>query len=272
MPGAQSINFEGMVSVLGDLPRGSAIVAGRHVEVLGGVDGAEIIAGGDLCVRGVVRNCGATRIQSGGDMSIGGAERSRLRAGGAIRLGGPARDCELISGGGIFSLNGGPSSIAGGRVITPGGLDVLSLGAPDGAATVIFAGAPQDLRARYDHASQQLALLIDRLGAVARDMFNLMQLIKVKRATLDDVVKFKKVKYAHDTIKERIKRDKAIVARLQIRLIDASRNTGVIVNKNVFPGALIKIGPFSHRTQKPMKRCIFSPNPASQSLTIKEFE
>lgn len=77
--GTGNINFAGTVRVEGDVKEGFSIRAGGAVYIKGYIEGASIIAGGDVSARGIIGK-GKGEIESGGDVVTNFIESANLRA------------------------------------------------------------------------------------------------------------------------------------------------------------------------------------------------
>ena len=156
-----NIDFPGPVTVRGDVASGFVLRAAGEVQIAGNVDGATVIAEGDVTVQGgflAEAEGHHGRIESGGTVRVGFVEggvvvargdvvvarelmRSRVQAGGSVRVEGAGR-------------------IRGGHVVAYRDVRAGAIGSPIGTSTVVAAGCSglpanvSDLL-REDHRSTQ---------------------------------------------------------------------------------------------------------------------
>ncbi|MFZ6658428.1 DUF342 domain-containing protein [Undibacterium sp. TJN19] len=149
-----NISFEGTIHVDGDIKAGMRLSVTGDVIVDGLVEAAEIIAGGNVAVKGGViglaekkvgtQNLSAatSRIKCGGSVQALFAEHAHIEAGNSIQLEQNARHCELIARKEIIvgKPGSGVGNILGGRTQAALLIEAATLGAVVGAKTQIQVG------------------------------------------------------------------------------------------------------------------------------------
>jgi hypothetical protein len=240
------INHDGVVRVLGSVPRGCMIVAAHHVEILGDVSEAEIVAGGILHVHGMVQECVRTKVQSGADMYLSSARRSRLRADGAVYVMESVRECNIIAGGGLFGESP-KSSIAGGRSVIGNGADIAAIGAVPKISTILYTGVPYVLRVRYEQTTREIITLKQKFDILNLPFVTLHKKLVAKQITRNEILMYRKLKLARETLSERLRLRKTLLDKLHAAVRTTSRNSRVRVSDAAYAGAVIAIGTRPHK-------------------------
>ncbi|BBB66123.1 hypothetical protein UNDYM_1870 [Undibacterium sp. YM2] len=149
-----NISFEGTIHVEGDIKAGMILNVTGDVIVNGLVEAADIIAGGNVAVKGGIiglaeRKPGTqslsgttSRIKCGGSVQALFAENAHIEAGDSIRLEQNARQCELIARKEITVGKPGSSvgNILGGKTQAALMISAVSLGSAAGTRTQIQVG------------------------------------------------------------------------------------------------------------------------------------
>lgn len=153
-----NIDFEGTIKISGDIKSGMRLHASGDIFVNGMVEAAEVVAGGDIAIKGGI--IGATDAQPGSTGAAPGqsarviskagsvqalfAQNVYIEATKGILIAGNASQCDLIAGEEILvgksnSTKGG--QIVGGRAQATNLIKAVSFGAPTGATTRIQVGS-----------------------------------------------------------------------------------------------------------------------------------
>lgn len=263
-------DYPGMVRVLGDLPPGKSIIAGHHVEILGGINKSEVIAGGILKVKGMISDCVATKVQSGDDMIVSGVERSRLIGAKNIYVGGLVRASELIAGNGVYKHGGGKLGMVGGRVIALRDFDGDDLGATTPARTSIEVGMQYAMRVRYEHAGREIADTMNKYQLAGAELTRLAQMAKAGKITKEEIEKLKKMNLLRNILGEKVKMMTAGITKMQNAIAPTARNSKVKIRGSAYPGVVVKIGPQIMRVESRMDKVAFELEEKSKSIRVNK--
>jgi uncharacterized protein len=172
-----NIEFDGTIRIKGDIKAGMRLKASGDVIVLGMVEAAEIVAGGNVAVRGGIigranPKPGAhvlppdtARIDCSGSLQALFIESARIKAGDAILVDAHARQCELLARNQIIVGKAGArnSHLAGGTAQATLLIKALNLGTPNGLKTLVQVGSDpylaQEIAAKEALFQQKLAEL-----------------------------------------------------------------------------------------------------------------
>ena len=154
-----NITFDGTIRVKGDIEAGMHVKVSGDVIVLGMVETAEIIAGGNVAIKGGVIGranlkpgvhalpADAARIECSGSVQAMFIENVRIKVGDSILVDAHARNCELIARNQIIVGKPGTknSHLAGGVAQATQLVKVLNLGTGNGFKTLVQVGSDPDL-------------------------------------------------------------------------------------------------------------------------------
>ena len=154
-----NISFDGTIRVKGDIEAGMHVKVSGDVIVLGMVETAEIVAGGNVAIKGGMIGranlksgvhalpVDAARIECGGSVQALFIENVRIKVGDSIVIDGHARNCELIARKQILVGKSGykNSHLAGGTAQATQLIKVLNLGTSNGLKTIVQVGSDPDL-------------------------------------------------------------------------------------------------------------------------------
>jgi uncharacterized protein len=172
-----NIEFDGTIRIKGDIKAGMRLKASGDVVVLGMVEAAEIVAGGNVAVRGGIvgrpnPKPGAhglppdtARIDCSGSLQAMFIESARIKAGDAIMVDAHASQCELFARNQIIVGKPGArnSHLAGGIAQATLLIKAFNLGTPNGIRTLVQVGSDpylaQEIGAKEAEFQRKLAEL-----------------------------------------------------------------------------------------------------------------
>ena len=162
-----NIDFDGSIHISGSVRSGHTIKATDGITVGGGVEGAKLIAGGSVEVKGGMQGSMKGLIEAGGSVSIMYIEQGTIVADGPVKV-----DVSIhsrIESGGTIEALGKRGAIIGGSAAAAGDIIANFLGALSNTKTEVAVGVMPRKRARI----QTLEIELERL---ATDKIKLDQL------------------------------------------------------------------------------------------------
>jgi uncharacterized protein (DUF342 family) len=178
--GTGSIAFEGTLRVGGDIKAGMRIKVTGDVVVNGAIEAAEIIAGGNVAVRGGIVGHPDTRpgsqslpettarIFCEGTVQALFMESAHIEAGKSIVINRSARQCELIARDEIVVGKGKTGQITGGRTQATMRIATGSLGSSTGTKTYLQVGLDPYLEKQIANKEQELKRKVDEVDRVIK--------------------------------------------------------------------------------------------------------
>lgn len=178
--GTGSIAFEGTLRVGGDVKAGMRIKVTGDVVVNGTVEAAEIVAGGNVAVRGGVVGHPDTRpgaqalpettarIFCEGTVQALFMESAHIEAGKSIVITRSARQCELIARDEIVVGKGRTGQISGGRTQATLRVATATLGISTGTKTYVQVGVDPYLEKQMAEKDQALKRKVEEIDRVVK--------------------------------------------------------------------------------------------------------
>jgi len=157
--GVGNIDFEGSVHITGSVRSGYTIKATDGINVGGGVEAAQLIAGGNVEVKGGMQGSGKGMIEAGGSVSVMYIEQGSIAADGPVTV-----DVSIhsrIETGSTLHAKGKRGAIIGGHAMAAGDIVANFIGALSNTKTEVEVGVMPRKRARI----QTLEKEIERLKA-----------------------------------------------------------------------------------------------------------
>ena len=245
-----NLTFEGTVRVSGDVMTGMKLHVGGDVVVSGTVEAAEIVAGGNVTVKGgvighsegVTATAGTTsiasRISAKGSVQVMFAESAHIEAGESILVLGNARQCELLAGDEITVGKGNPRTgqIIGGRVEATNTIRANVIGAPTGNFTRVQVGLDPYLEEKIAIKEQEYARKVAELDRTIKQQgyYKLNPEKATPEILFETSDKRKALAYEVKTLLED-------VAQMKEGMVSAE-DARIVVAKAVYEGTELRIG------------------------------
>ncbi|MDR2571926.1 MAG: FapA family protein [Oscillospiraceae bacterium] len=152
-----NIDFEGSVLITGSVRSGNTVKATDGINVGGGVEGAKLIAGGNIEVKGGMQGSGRGVIEAGGSVSIMFIEQGTIMADGPVTID-VSIHSRIETGSTIHAL-GRRGAIIGGSAAAAGDIVANFVGSLSNARTDIEVGVMPRKRARIEAIEKELEQL-----------------------------------------------------------------------------------------------------------------
>ena len=152
-----NITFDGDVVIRGTVISEITINATKNIEVNGAVEGATLIAGGDIVLKSGIQGADKGVLKAGGDIIAKYIERANVQAGGNIVVDALIH-CQAESGDCIIA-KGKYGSIIGGSIKAQNNITAKSVGSVVNNKTNIEVGLPIAKSARLKHLRKELERL-----------------------------------------------------------------------------------------------------------------
>lgn len=137
------IEYEGSVVIPGTVKTGFSVKAKGDIQVNGVVEGAVLIAGGNIVIKRGVQGMGKGSLEAGGDICAQFFESANVYAKGDV-IAGSILHSNVESGGKVV-VSGRKGFIVGGEVVCDSGVEVNSIGNRMETQTIIKVGVKPEL-------------------------------------------------------------------------------------------------------------------------------
>jgi uncharacterized protein (DUF342 family) len=236
-----NIDFDGRVTIKGDVLPGFTVKASGEVAISGMVENGSIEAGSDVCIRGGVAGRQANHVKSGGRVEARYLRAIEVESRGDVVVGAECVDCQIVSDGAVTVEKG---TIIGGSVRAGGDVCASQLGSDMGVATSITASHGGPVEKALGDARAALATL----QAQIKNDEKALSLYKNPPGGIDALspAKQKLVRVLEQQMVERERGLEAQRQKIAELMTGYSQNCGkVIVYQRIYPNVTIRIGDHS---------------------------
>lgn len=249
-----NINFVGSVIIHGNVLSGFEVRAGGSIEVRGVVEGATLIAEGDIILRKGLQGMKKGIIQAGGSVTARFIENGTVYAKGDVTA-------EAIMHSNVVSeqhvrLIGKRALIVGGKVHAALGISASTIGSPMATATILEVGVSPEVRREYEQLKEEL----DRLEKEQRKIEQVLAVIAKMESSgklpPDKLITKQKALRARDEYNVKIPTIKARLFELEEVFLRGAQGK-VHVKKVVYPGVSITIGQSTFNVKDPINYATF---------------
>lgn len=250
-----NIEFEGSVQINGNVISNFIVNARGNVIVNGVVEGATIIAGGDIVIARGMNGMGKGKLEAGGNIIAKFLENVEAGAGGYIQTESILHS--NVSAEKYIEVDGKHGFITGGHVIAAEKLGVKTLGSEMGASTIVEVGVNPKMKEEY----LQLQKNVAETQKILSSTRSIMASYADKRAkgvqlNNEQLEYLKSVILLDNNKKKELEKDQKRVEEIQEKL-GIQNQAYVEVRGQVFPGTKIIIGELSMVVQNSNRSCRF---------------
>lgn len=250
-----NIEFEGSVQINGNVISNFTVQAKGNVIVNGVVEGATIIAGGDIIIARGMNGMNKGTLKAGGNIVAKFLENSVAEADGYVQTESILHS--NVSAGRYIEVDGKRGFITGGHVMAAEKLSVKTLGSEMGASTIIEVGANPKMKEQY----QELLKNVTENQKIVRSTDSIIASYAEKRAkgvqlSQEQMDYLKSVILLGTNKKKELQNDQKKIEEIQEKL-SIQNDAFVEVRDRVFPGTKIIIGELSMVVQSTNHFCRF---------------
>ncbi len=233
------IDYEGNVMIPGTVRTGFTVKAKGDIQVNGVVEGATLIAGGNIVIKRGVQGMGKGELIAGGDICAQFFESANIKAKGDV-MAGSILHSNVFSGGKVV-VSGRKGFIVGGEIICDSYVEVNSIGNRMETQTIVKVGVKPEL---YD----EMKGLVSEVSALNESIEEISSYLNVYKAKVKNGLKLtpeniKSIK-EHNTKLEALNEEKmGKNTRLQEikEILDEGKKGSVKVLGNTYRGVTIFI-------------------------------
>lgn len=250
-----NIEYEGNVQINGNVATNFEVKAKGDIVVKGVVEGAKLVADGNIIIARGMNGMGRGILQAGGNIVSKFLENVTAQAEGYV-----ASESILhsrVTAGGEINVDGRRGFITGGRVSATGTINVKTLGSEMGADTIVEVGADPKVKERINELQKQIMEDTKTLQTVQPI------LVSTKQKLAQGVkLKPEQVQYIQTLAATNQQKTQALVEANK-ELESLQKHAGnpaeavVRVKGEVYPGTRICIGDVSMVVQKTTHYCRF---------------
>ena len=258
------IDFDGDVSVRGDVHSGMIVKAKGNVEIGGHVGNCYIDAGGNISIRQGMQGKFSGRLRAGGDIICKFFENANASAGGDIIVR-SAMNSKLEAGG-LVKMEGKDAVVLGGSIYAVQGMELTDVGNESEIPTQLVAGVLPDTFKRYAELTklekkvEEEVALLDKASGVMQRMMG----AKVTEEITERRMKILQAKVIKSTELKRYKNERI---RLEA-LIASGQDAMITVQNTIYPGCSVEITGVSVRVKDKVRHVKFVLNGADIDMRL----
>ncbi len=249
-----NINFVGSVIIHGNVLSGFEVRAGGSIEVRGVVEGATLIAEGNVVLRKGLQGMKKGVIRAGGSVTARFIENGNVYAKGDVTAG-VIMHSNVVSGQ-YVRLIGKRALIVGGRVHAVLGISASTIGSPMATATILEVGVSPEIRQEYEELKGELQRLEKEQQKVEQVLAVLSKMESSGRLPPDKLIIKQKALRVRNEYSVKIPTIKARLFELEEAFLRGAQGK-VHVKKVVYPGVSITIGQSTLNIKDPIKYVTF---------------
>lgn len=166
-----NIEYDGNVIVKGNVRSGFEIKAEGEIRVQGVVEGAVLIAGGDIILERGIQGMNKGVLQAGGNVITKFIESASVKAGGYVHT--EAILHSRVIGKNEVIVQGKKGFITGGEVMSMNKVTAKTIGSPMGTDTVIEVGIDPETKSRSEELSKrikELRIEVNKISPIITDV------------------------------------------------------------------------------------------------------
>lgn len=250
-----NIDYDGSVEVRGYVAANFEVKAGGNVVVNGLVEGAKIIAGGNIIIAKGMNGMNKGYLKAGGDIVVKFLENTRVASGGSV-------DAEAImhskvSAGTEVRVDGRKGIIVGGYVQAANRVTAKVIGAAMGASTILEVGVNPLIKTQYNRMQKAIADDTKTVKNAQVILENFKE--KLSKGVQYNESQLKYLKSVSSLVEEKNRQIEQMNVRMERfrALMETQKNAEVIVNDQIYPGTTIIISDATKTIQNDYHYCKF---------------
>ncbi|KGE17501.1 DUF342 domain-containing protein [Paenibacillus wynnii] len=251
-----NIDFVGTVVVRGNVLTGFTVKSDGDIRVVGGVEGAELIAGGSIEITGGIIGYNKGHVSAGGNVKVSFIQEGNVMAGEDVIVSQSIMHSNIRAGRDVL-CNGTKGLIVGGIIQAGDKVVARTIGNTMSTTTAVEVGVLPEMRNEINDLRHQLRILLENTDKTAKALYLLNQLANNGQLSPDKMelrVKLNATKQSHT------REEAAIKSRiLEIeRMLEDTGKAKVEVIKTIYGGSKIVIGRYTRFIKDPTERVIFT--------------
>lgn len=234
------IEFEGTVVVHGNVITGFKVKAKGDIEVMGVVEGAEVIAGGNIILHKGIQGMGKSHIEARGSIKAKYIENANVISGGDVHS--EAILHSTVSCKGTITVEGKKGMISGGLVRAGEGVVTKILGSHMGTITTVEVGIDPEMIVEYTTLKKD----IPRMENEAMKLEQVVQLLNKRKEMVGKLEDSKQEMYMSAVRNKIFLSNKLVHAKKKYEALEHdvdNKNSGSVkVSNELYTGVKISIG------------------------------
>ena len=250
-----NISYDGSIEIAGNVDENFEVKAGGNVVVNGLVEGATIIAGGNIIIAKGMNGMGKGYLRASGDIIVMFLENARIVSGGFVETE-AILHCTVSSGSDV-KVDGRRGIILGGRVQAANAIIAKTVGASMSTATTLEVGVEPLLISQLEHVTTAIEERNKTLNAAEVIYNNFKE--KQKKGIQFNEGQMRYMRSVSSLIEEKKTELERLNTRMEAlkEMMESREDAKVVINEQVYPNTTIVIGGISRLLQDNYRYCKF---------------
>jgi hypothetical protein len=263
-----NVRCKGTVRVEGSVLPGFNLESGQDVIIDGGIDSANVHAGGNLFVAHGIQGSPDTEIVAAAEIRALFIESATVRAKGDIVLGQSVRHSDVRTAG-VVKVTERKGTIVGGRILATRGIIANEVGSELGTRTELIAGVDMMKLARLEALEKDMDTCESNLRRFDVQLGPAVE--ESKKIELPSGQKQWLAKLLAERSKVVAERDRAVEERTRLASeIRSDLSARVRIMGEVHPGVVVRIGEATYTVGDPTKNVTFTYNTETREIVCTE--
>lgn len=229
-----NIDFIGDVMVKGGVFEGFRVASKRSITIMGLVTNAEIIADGDISVKGGIIN---SKIESKANVKVGFCENSTITADGSV-------ESPSFVGGEVFAADkiiaSGKGVMVGGKYTALNGVEASVIGSENYTKTVVTLGNNAVLSEERERLEKENMAMDDQVDQLGKILLTLSEHAKKGKLSTEREQMQTNARRNRIRLQNQIRTNKKRIAEID-EALQLMQNLFVSVKRILYPGVTLRI-------------------------------
>ncbi|MBO6133635.1 MAG: DUF342 domain-containing protein [Lachnospiraceae bacterium] len=249
-------NFEGSMLVKGNVRAGYKLKCSGDIEIQGVIEGAEVVAGGQISVARGINGMGNGYVKAGTNVIAKYIENTEVEAGNYVHS-------EVILNSTVtaktnVSVTGKKGFISGSTVRAGKEVSAISIGSDMGTDTIIEVGMDPAKKKQLINLQQENQDLTKQAAQIQPVLASVQQ--KLKKGEKLDQPTIARMKLLSETLQKgnkKIEENKVVIHDIEEEMYASRAEAVVKVKGKIFPGTKLTVGDVTEILKKPYQYCRF---------------
>ncbi|MBP5178085.1 MAG: DUF342 domain-containing protein [Lachnospiraceae bacterium] len=247
------VEYNGTVKIAGNVNSGYKVHADGDVIVEGIVEGAEIIAGGQIVLKRGIQGMSKGILNAGANIVAKFIESAEVRAGGFIQT--ESIMHSKVTAGSEIIVRGKKGFITGGVIRAGKYIEAKTAGSVMGTTTIIEVGENMNLVEEERELLNEKRNLRENIDKSEKILFFISKKIKDReQLPKEKILQFQQLSVSNKEFKKRIEEINARLEELDIMLENSTKGY-VLVDDVIYPGCKVTISNISTYIRAETKHC-----------------
>ena len=258
------VDFDGTVTVGGDVEYGFKVQATGDIEIRGSVNGA-VVRGRNVYIKGGVTGADKARVYAENDVRTAFVENATIEAQGDVYIGDIALHSQIRAGKRLFigpdgksKFQRGQGAVIGGHAVAGEELSAKVLGNSAYVVTKVSVGVDPNLQREYQELKKTYKDTRRRLTHVTQTL-NTLSKLDINKLPAQRVESINALTRSQFPLAGQIKRAEKRILEIESQLLEM-KNGRIRVSDTIYPGVRLSVNNQLKSIQTEYKRCTISLN------------